>query len=63
MRKNVINLDKYRSKTKRPPLVNSQEETDIYIEELTKEFNSLIKNEREGDEKNGRTRKSTRKRT
>jgi hypothetical protein len=67
MHKNVINLDKYKykykSKSKRPPLVNSQEETQIYIEELTEEFNSLIKNEREGGEKNGCTRKSIRKRT
>lgn len=63
MNKKIISLDKYRLKAKRPPLVNSQEEADIYIEELTEEFNTLLKNEKEGGEKNGRIRKNTSKRT
>ena len=63
MNKKIISLDKYRSKAKRPPVVTSQEEASIYIEELTEEFNLMVKNEKEGGEKNGRIGKSTRKRT
>lgn len=61
--KKIISLNKYRSKAKRPLLVNSQEEADVYIEELKEEFNTLLKNEKEGGEKNGRIRKNISKRT